>query len=147
MGRDRGSTWRERARGWACTGRPLRCRCRLLVLRRRPALCCRRRPLRLRPLRLPRRRGAPATTPTALPTAARSDQAGGGTGVRQIPTLFLAADLCSRVGPACCFPRPPALLSRARFLPSSRPRAARFPAREPRVFHRLAPFFDRFRAV
>ena len=54
----------------------------------------------------------------------RREVGGGGTGVRQIPTLFLAADLCSRVGPACCFPRPPALLSRARFLPSSRPRAS-----------------------
>jgi hypothetical protein len=42
-------------RGCACTG-----------------LCCRR-PPRLRPLRPRRRRGAPVMTPTALPTAARSD--------------------------------------------------------------------------
>jgi len=121
-------------------------------------LCCRR-PLRLRPLRPRRRRGALATTPTALPTTTRRDQVGRGrqaAGGRRRrnwsatnPDFVSAADLCSRVGPAWCFPRPPALISpaRARFPPSSRSRAGRFPAREQRVFHRLDAFFDRLRAI
>ena len=116
-------------------------------------LCCRR-PLRLRPLRPRRRRGALAMTPTALPTTARRDQVGGGrqaAGGRRRrnwsatnPDFVSAADLCSRVGPAWCFPCPTA---RARFPPSSRSRAGRFPAREQRVFHRLDAFFDRLRAI
>jgi len=69
-------------------------------------LCCRR-PLRLRPLRPRRRRGALATTPTALPTTARRDQVGGGrrevggggTGVRQIPTSFLRPICAPASGP------------------------------------------------
>ena len=112
-------------------------------------LCCRR-PLRLRPLRPRRRRGALATTPTALPTTTRRDQVGRGrqaAGGRRRrnwsatnPDFVFAADLCSRVGPAWCFPCPPALISpvRARFPPSSRSR---------RVFHRLDAFFDRLRAI
>ena len=76
-------------------------------------LCCRR-PLRLRPLRPRRRRGALATPPTALPTTARRDQVGGGrreeggrrrevggggTGVRQIPTSFLRPICAPASGP------------------------------------------------
>ena len=97
-------------------------------------LCCRR-PLRLRPLRPRRRRGALATTPTALPTTTRRDQVGRGrqaAGGRRRrnwsatnPDFVSAADLCSRVGPAWCFPRPPALISRARAIPSLFPLACR----------------------
>jgi hypothetical protein len=94
--------------------RPLLCSCRILVLHRRPSLCCRPWPLRLWTLRLPRRRRAQRW----LPTAARSYQAGVGgaaeAGMECEPTnpaLFLVADLCCRVGPACFFPAP----SRASF--------------------------------
>jgi hypothetical protein len=149
-----------------CLHRPLLCSRRILVLRRWPSLCYRPRPLR------PRLPSVAGNGPYAyglcacqgegepqrrLPTVARSYQAGVGgateAGMECEPTnpaLFLAADLCYRVGPACYFPVPsrasfPRVACVIPFFPACKPRASR--SRKLRVFHHRTSFFDRFRAI
>jgi hypothetical protein len=133
-----------------CLHRPLLCSRRILVLRRRPSLCCRPRPL------CPRLPSVAGDDPCAcglcacqgegepqrrLPTVARSYQAGvdGAAEARMEceptnPALFLVADLCCRVEPACFFPAP----SRASFTRVVRTIPS-FPARKPRASHSRKP--------
>jgi hypothetical protein len=138
----------ERTREGLCLHRPLLCNRRILVLCRRPSLCCRPRPLRLWTLRLPRRRRAPVMTTNSgeeLPGRSRQSR-GGWNGVRADKSCSVS---CGRF----VLPRRALLLlprTLPRFFPARGVRAIpSFPARKPhasrsrkpRVFHRRTSFF------